>query len=34
MSSTHPKVAWVGLTENGAKAAGTHYSKGVFPRAG
>jgi dihydrolipoamide dehydrogenase len=28
---TDPEVAWVGLTENEAKAAGTKYGKGVFP---
>jgi dihydrolipoamide dehydrogenase len=28
---TDPEVAWVGLTENEAKAAGTPYGKGVFP---
>ncbi len=28
---TDPEVAWVGLTENEAKAAGTRYGKGVFP---
>ncbi len=28
---TDPEVAWVGLTENEAKAAGRRYGKGVFP---
>jgi dihydrolipoamide dehydrogenase len=28
---TDPEVAWVGVTENDAKAAGTGYGKGVFP---
>jgi dihydrolipoyl dehydrogenase len=28
---TDPEVAWVGVTENGAKAAGVKYGKGVFP---
>ena len=28
---TDPEVAWVGLTENEAKAKGTKYGKGVFP---
>jgi dihydrolipoamide dehydrogenase len=28
---TDPEVAWVGVTENEAKAAGIHYGKGVFP---
>ncbi len=28
---TDPEVAWVGLTENEAKAAGAKYGKGVFP---
>jgi len=28
---TDPEVAWVGVTENEAKAAGTAYGKGVFP---
>jgi dihydrolipoamide dehydrogenase len=28
---TDPEVAWVGVTENEAKAAGTSYGKGVFP---
>src|SRR4051794_22588600 len=28
---TDPEVAWVGLTENEAKAAGVKYGKGVFP---
>jgi dihydrolipoamide dehydrogenase len=28
---TDPEVAWVGLTENEAKAAGTRYGKSVFP---
>jgi dihydrolipoamide dehydrogenase len=28
---TDPEVAWVGMTENQAKAAGTAYGKGVFP---
>jgi dihydrolipoamide dehydrogenase len=28
---TDPEVAWVGVTENEAKAAGTKYGKGVFP---
>jgi dihydrolipoamide dehydrogenase len=28
---TDPEVAWVGLTENQAKAAGIKYGKGVFP---
>jgi dihydrolipoamide dehydrogenase len=28
---TDPEVAWVGMTENEAKAAGTAYGKGVFP---
>ena len=28
---TDPEVAWVGLTENEAKAAGIKYGKGVFP---
>jgi dihydrolipoamide dehydrogenase len=28
---TDPEVAWVGVTENEAKAAGTRYGKGVFP---
>src|SRR4029450_13659844 len=26
-----PEVAWVGVTENEAKAAGVKYGKGVFP---
>src|SRR6476620_11492540 len=30
---TDPEVAWVGVTENEAKAAGVKYGKGVFPRA-
>ena len=28
---TDPEVAWVGVTENEAKAAGISYGKGVFP---
>lgn len=28
---TDPEVAWVGMTENEAKARGIHYGKGVFP---
>jgi dihydrolipoamide dehydrogenase len=28
---TDPEVAWVGVTENEAKAAGVSYGKGVFP---
>jgi dihydrolipoamide dehydrogenase len=28
---TDPEVAWAGVTENDAKAAGTGYGKGVFP---
>jgi dihydrolipoamide dehydrogenase len=28
---TDPEVAWVGATENEAKAAGVSYGKGVFP---
>ena len=28
---TDPEVAWVGVTENEAKAAGVPYGKGVFP---
>jgi len=28
---TDPEVAWVGVTENEAKAAGVDYGKGVFP---
>jgi dihydrolipoamide dehydrogenase len=28
---TDPEVAWVGLTENEAKAQGLKYGKGVFP---
>jgi dihydrolipoamide dehydrogenase len=28
---TDPEVAWVGVTENEAKAAGIKYGKGVFP---
>ena len=28
---TDPEVAWVGMTENEAKAAGVKYGKGVFP---
>jgi len=28
---TDPEVAWVGLTENQARAAGVKYGKGVFP---
>ena len=28
---TDPEVAWVGVTENEAKAAGVTYGKGVFP---
>ena len=28
---TDPEVAWVGLTENDAKAQGVKYGKGVFP---
>ena len=28
---TDPEIAWVGLTETEAKAAGITYSKGVFP---
>jgi dihydrolipoamide dehydrogenase len=28
---TDPEVAWVGVTENEAKAAGIQYGKGVFP---
>jgi dihydrolipoamide dehydrogenase len=28
---TDPEVAWVGLTENEAKASGVKYGKGVFP---
>ena len=28
---TDPEVAWAGLTENEAKAAGVSYGKGVFP---
>jgi dihydrolipoamide dehydrogenase len=26
-----PEVAWAGLTENEARAAGVSYGKGVFP---
>ncbi len=28
---TDPEVAWVGITENEAKATGVNYGKGVFP---
>ena len=28
---TDPEVAWAGITENEAKAAGVKYGKGVFP---
>jgi len=28
---TDPEVAWAGVTENEARAAGTRYGKGVFP---
>lgn len=28
---TDPEIAWVGMTENDAKAKGIHYGKGVFP---
>jgi len=28
---TDPEVAWAGVTENEAKAAGVAYGKGVFP---
>ncbi|MBT8136736.1 MAG: dihydrolipoyl dehydrogenase [Gammaproteobacteria bacterium] len=28
---TDPEIAWVGITENEAKAAGIDYGKGVFP---
>src|SRR5439155_3714444 len=28
---TDPEVAWCGLTENEARAAGVQYGKGVFP---
>lgn len=28
---TDPEIAWVGVTENEAKAKGLHYGKGVFP---
>lgn len=28
---TDPEVAWVGMTENDARAAGVSYGKGVFP---
>jgi dihydrolipoamide dehydrogenase len=28
---TDPEVAWVGVTENDAKAAGARYGKGIFP---
>jgi dihydrolipoyl dehydrogenase len=28
---TDPEIAWVGVTENEAKAAGVKYGKGVFP---
>ncbi len=28
---TDPEVAWAGVTENGARAAGVKYGKGVFP---
>ena len=28
---TDPEVAWAGMTENQAKAAGLKYRKGVFP---
>jgi dihydrolipoamide dehydrogenase len=28
---TDPEVAWVGVTENEARAAGVHHGKGVFP---
>jgi dihydrolipoamide dehydrogenase len=28
---TDPEIAWVGITENEAKAAGVQYGKGVFP---
>ena len=28
---TDPEVAWVGVTENEAKAAGVKYGKGTFP---
>ena len=31
MAYTDPEVAWVGVTENEAKAAGVKYGKGVFP---
>jgi len=28
---THPEVAWMGVTEEQAKADGIEYTKGVFP---
>ena len=31
MAYTDPEVAWVGVTENEAKAAGVKYGKGRFP---
>src|ERR687898_724951 len=31
LAYTDPEVAWVGLTENEAKAKGIRYGKGVFP---
>jgi dihydrolipoamide dehydrogenase len=31
LAYTDPEVAWVGLTENEAKAAGVNYGKGGFP---
>ena len=31
MAYTDPEVAWVGVTENEAKAAGVKYGKGTFP---
>jgi Pyridine nucleotide-disulphide oxidoreductase, dimerisation domain len=31
VANTDPEVAWVGVTENEAKAAGVKYGKGVFP---
>ena len=31
---TDPEVAWVGLTEEEAKAKGIHYGKGSFPMGG
>ena len=31
MAYTDPEVAWVGMTEAEAKAAGVAYGKGIFP---